>query len=140
MRGGGACRGSPATDLSSHSSKISVVPKDFWQNCYVVVQVTLVACLSRPALSSLLAIFVLDQDAETAQVCVGSTEEHCASRRARGSGMMVQHPDTFPRETIDVGSLDLGAIAANVGIALHERTQVSFGPAVYTQSTHKVIG
>ncbi len=53
--------------------------------------------------------------------------------------MMVQHPDAFTCEAIDIRGLDLGAIAANVGVALDMGSRVSFSRLIYPGGTHKVI-
>ena len=53
--------------------------------------------------------------------------------------MVVQHPDALTCEAIDIRGLDLGAIAANVGIALDMRSRVSFSRSIYPGGTHKVI-
>lgn len=53
-------------------------------------------------------------------MCICAAQEHGSRRRASGGGMMVEHADAIAGQTVDVGRLDLRAIATDIRETLQE--------------------
>jgi hypothetical protein len=63
---------------------------------------------------------VLNEYAKPSEVSVGAGEDHGPRGGTCRGGVMVEHPDTFFREGVDVRRVDLGAIASDVAEALQK--------------------